>query len=355
MDEETEKPKQGIREFYDKQYKKLLVIPFLLLFLAIGAIFYQYSTTGDFISRDVSLKGGLTITIPLQEEVSIIGLKNSLSSEFPQNDVSVRALRRAGKQRGVIITSDIDGSKKTEVGILMDFLRKELNKPLVEDDYSIEFIGSSLGASFFREAIKAIYIAFLFMGAVVFLYFGTKVHQKVLSLTLAIIAAVLIFMVKNPVTDIIAYLIGLFLIFIYIKHSAPSVAVILAAFSDMVITLAIVNLLGIKISTAGIAAFLILIGYSVDTDILLSTRVLKRKGGSLMDRIVGAFKTGIMMSITTLAAVTVALVFTQSEVIRQIMSILLIGLVVDIINTWIQNVGILRLYIENKEKKIVKQ
>jgi preprotein translocase subunit SecF len=45
------------------------------------------------------------------------------------------------------------------------------------------------------------------------------------------------------------------------------------------------------------------------------------------------------------------LVFTQSEVLKQIMTILLIGLVVDLINTWIQNAGILRWYVEKKEKK----
>ena len=106
-----------------------------------------------------------------------------------------------------------------------------------------------------------------------------------------------------------------------------------------------------RLSTAGIAAFLMLIGYSVDTDILLSTRVLKRKEGTEMERIYGAMKTGITMSVTTLTAVSMALIFTQSEIIKQIMIILLIGLLVDLINTWIQNVGILRLYLERKAKK----
>lgn len=137
-------------------------------------------------------------------------------------------------------------------------------------------------------------------------------------------------------------------VFLYFKTIVPSTAVILAAFSDMVITLAIVNILGIKLSTASIAAFLMLIGYSVDTDILLSTRVLKRKGGDVISRVYSAMKTGLTMNATTLAAVVTALVLTQSEVIRQIMIILLIGLFVDMINTWIQNVGIIRLYLEKK-------
>ena len=61
-------------------------------------------------------------------------------------------------------------------------------------------------------------------------------------------------------------------------------------------------------------------------------------------------KTGLTMTITTLTVVTLALIFSQSETIQQIMLILLIGLLVDIINTWIQNVGILRLYLEKHGK-----
>ena len=127
---------------------------------------------------------------------------------------------------------------------------------------------------------------------------------------------------------------------------------ILAAASDIVVTLAIFNLTGIKLSTAGIAAFLMLIGYSVDTDILLSTRVLKRVGdGPVMERIYGAMKTGLTMSATTLTAILVAMIFAQSEVIKQIMIILFIGLLVDLVMTWLQNTGILRLYLERKGKK----
>jgi len=139
-------------------------------------------------------------------------------------------------------------------------------------------------------------------------------------------------------------------VFIYFKTFAPSMAVILAALSDIVVTLAVFNLTGIKLSTAGIAAFLMLIGYSVDTDILLSTRVLKRKEGSVMDRVYNAMRTGLTMSATTLSAVLIALIFVQSEIVKQIMIILFIGLLVDLIMTWIQNVGILRLYLEKKRK-----
>ncbi|MDP7141384.1 MAG: protein translocase subunit SecF [Candidatus Woesearchaeota archaeon] len=288
---------------YDKQYKKLLIIPFVLLFIALVLIFYKYSTTGEFIEKGISLKGGTTITIPMVKGVNIEELRASLLSSFPGRDINIRELSRIGQSSGIIIEADVDPEETDELSSFLEKVERELS--IKKDDYSIEIIGSSLGESFFRETIVAISIAFLFMGIVVFIYFRSFV---------------------------------------------PSIAVILSAFSDIIETLAIVNLLEIKLSTAGIAAFLMLIGYSVDTDILLSTRVLKVTEGTVFEKIKGAMRTGLMMSGTTIVAILTALIFTQSEVIRQIMIILLIGLGIDLINTWIQNAGLLRLYVERKQK-----
>ena len=188
----------------------------------------------------------------------------------------------------------------------MSAIEGSLKIDLSKVDYGIEVIGSSLGASFFRESLIALAVAFIFMGLVVFIYFRTFI---------------------------------------------PSVAIVLAAFSDMVFALAVINMLGVRVGTAGIAAFLMLIGYSVDTDILLTVRVLKRKEGSVMDRVISSIKTGMTETLTAIVAVTVAMLVTQSEVIRQIMLILLLGLIADIFNTWVQNVGLLRIYAEKKAKK----
>ena len=298
--------KQTLFEIYDKKYKSLLIIPFLMLILALAQIGYQIYSTGDFIKRDVSLKGGVTVTIPYSKEVDIMQFEKQISDNFPSNDIAVRTLRSAGTVVGVIVEADIDGNDKSQVDNLLNSIGNSLKVNLENVDYSIEIIGSSLGASFFRESLIALAVAFLFMGLVVLIYFRTYI---------------------------------------------PSIAIILAAFSDMVVALAVINLLDVRIGTAGVAAFLMLIGYSVDTDILLTVRVLKRKEGTVMDRIISSIKTGMTMTITAIVSTIVALLVTQSEVIRQIMLILLIGLIADIFNTWIQNVGLLRIYIERKAKK----
>ena len=298
--------KRTLFEFYDKKYKLLLVIPFLILFLSLAQVGYQVFKTGDFINRDVSLKGGVTVTIPFEKEIDINKVENQIKSQFQKNDVIVRSLRSSGSAVGLIVEADIDGTDKAQVQQLLDSIGKSLQTDLSKINYGIEVIGSSLGASFFKESLIALAVAFLFMGLVVFIYFRTFI---------------------------------------------PSTAVVVAAFSDMIFALAVINIMGVRVGTAGIAAFLMVIGYSVDTDILLTVRVLKRKEGTVMDRIVSSIKTGMTETMTAIVAVIVAMVVTQSEVIRQIMLILLLGLIADIFNTWIQNVGLLRLYVERKAKK----
>jgi len=197
---------------------------------------------------------------------------------------------------------------KTQTDETRKILEEYLNYELNSENSSFEFTGSALSESFYQQLLIAILFAFIFMAIVVFIIFRTFV---------------------------------------------PSAAVIISAFADILMTLVFVNIIGMKLSSAGIIAFLMLIGYSVDTDILLTTRILKRTEGSLNQRIFKAFKTGITMTLTSLLAVTFALVVVVSfsEVLSQIFSILVIGLSFDLLNTWITNVSILKWYMEKKEKK----
>lgn len=291
----------NLKSLYEHKYKKLLLIPFLLLVLALGQIIVQYSVTGDFVNKGISLKGGSTITLDYNPNLNLEDMQLFFDQNFPLSNVVVRTLSSAGKTSSIAIDSNTQ--EDTDLNSLLKSLKSEYN--IKTEDMNVEVIGSSLGNSFFRQTFIALIIAFFLMGLVVFLYFRTL---------------------------------------------APSLAVILAAFSDIVVTLAIFNLTGIKLTTAGIAAFLMLIGYSVDTDILLSSRMLKRKDIPVMERIYSAMRTGLTMSATTLSAILVALIFVQSEVVKQIMIILFIGLLVDLVMTWIQNVGILRLYLKKKNK-----
>ena len=139
-------------------------------------------------------------------------------------------------------------------------------------------------------------------------------------------------------------------VFVTFRSFIPSLAVILSAFADITMSLALVNLLGIKLSAAGIIAFLMLIGYSVDTDIMLTSRALKSRNEKLNKRLFSAFKTGTTMTITSIAAVITALLITRnlSNILNQIFTILAIGLGFDLLNTWLTNAGIIKWYCDKR-------
>lgn len=300
------------RSFYDKYYKQLLIIPFVMLLAAILIIGVQYAQTGEFVHKGISLKGGTAITLTPDfvdlSSINIVELQSALLVDNPRADIVVRTQNQLSEVMAIEVEVDI--TDEAELGVFKQSLIDEVpGLTLEEISQSISTSGSALGNAFFSQIIKAMIIAFILMGIVVFIQF---------------------------------------------RVPTPSLAVILAAFSDIIVTLAVINIMGIKLSSAGVAAFLMLIGYSVDTDILLSTRVLKNKEGTVYQRIISALKTGLTMNITTLAAVGVGLLVSESAVITQIMTIIFIGLLVDMINTWLQNAGILRWYTERRELKEAK-
>jgi preprotein translocase subunit SecF len=349
--EPEKSPKNKFLKFYNEHYIKLLFIPILLFIFAISQISYQAATNnGDFINKDITLKGGIIVTVPSSVSVDTASVTSFLAAEG--FNVNVRNIESSGRTIAVLIESDIDLNDDERIDLLLVSINEQI--PFKSGDHSIEGIGSSISNTFFQQTIKAVFVAFILMGFVVFLYFGDSIPVKILGGFLTFLVLMLTFFSSSRLSTIIGVLIGIGIILLYAFYSIPSIAVILGAFSDIIITVAVVNLLGIKVSTAGIAAFLMLIGYSVDTNILLTTRVLKRNIGTILERIISAIQTGLLMSCTTLGVLLVALFISSSDVIRQIMTILFIGVLVDQINTWIQNVAILRIYLNNKGKNKLK-
>ena len=126
----------------------------------------------------------------------------------------------------------------------------------------------------------------------------------------------------------------------------PSVAVIVSAFSDIVIPVAVMNLLGMELTLGAVAALLMLIGYSVDSDILLNNHILRRRG-SFYESAYRARRTGVTMTLTSISAMavmgTVSAVLTI-PLLPAVGLILAVGLTVDLMNTYLLNMSLLRYY-----------
>lgn len=298
--------------------------------------------------KDISLTGGTSITI--YEKININELKTHLSDKLESLTVREVSDLITREQIAVIVETTSDrGQTKTT---LEDYLGYEL---VDGENSSLESTSSALSESFFSQLILAIITAFLFMGWVVFIIFGKKMKIKLLTGAISIlpILSFFLFSFSSGLAMILSLAALVINSVFYFRNSIPSLAIILSAFADIFMTLALFNLLGMKMSTAGIVAFLMLIGYSVDTDILLTNRVLKRHEDSLNKRLFSAFKTGITMTLTSLLAIVIALfvVSSFSAVLTKIFTVLVIGLGFDILNTWITNVSILKWYVKKKENK----
>jgi len=147
---------------------------------------------------------------------------------------------------------------------------------------------------------------------------------------------------------IIAGILMSIIVFLAFRSLVSSIAVIQAAVFDILIALGLLSLTGFELNLAGVAALLMLIGYSIDTDIMLTSKILKQTTKSFEERVDQAFVTGITMTGTTLAAMTAIVVvttFIHMGAIAQIATVLLMGLLADLATTWFTNLGILKWYV----------
>jgi preprotein translocase subunit SecF len=289
-----------IAKIYEKNYKKMLIIPIVIFLCGLLVLGFWKVDTGEYVSKDITLTGGLMITVETSQDIDINQVQEDIADTLDLS-TRVKELKSYGSAGRIGYTFEVE--KTSDLDAVKQAITTSTGIELVEGEYAIEETSSSLSQSFWNNTVRAIFLAFFFMAAVIFIYF---------------------------------------------RKLVPSGAIVLAAVSDFVCTLAVINLIGIKLSTASVAALLMLIGYSVDSNILLSVRAIKRHEGTVAERIAEALKTGMTMTGTTFVVLAVIYIITPSKILQQIALVLSFGLVFDFINTWIQNAGILSWWLNKK-------
>jgi len=271
--------------------RQMVALPLVLLLLAGVLLGYTMLTTGLPLTPGIDFAGGTAVTVFTSDSRETI---EATFADYP--------LLSVGEGVG-------DG-KYIQFGPMDDDRFQSLTALINEryPDAKVDQIGETFGKTLQGQAFLAMIFSFIGMAVVVLIAFRSVV---------------------------------------------PAGAVVLAAFADIAITAGVMQIIGIPLSLGTTAALLMLIGYSVDSDILLTTRLLKRKG-KLEEKLAGAFRTGIIMTTTTLAAIAAMWVVAtagQIQIISEIASVLLIGLFVDLMNTWMLNAGILKEYILRGNKR----
>ena len=274
-----------------ENHKALIVIPIILALLSLALISFNG------IEQGVELKGGSLAELQLADSISQSDLEQQLTQELHTNNIKVTS----------------NGDNKVTVELENNVNSSTFTSALDGKAKVISY--NEIGPVLSEEAMGQIYIAMIF-----------------------------------------AFLFMAITVFIVFREPVPSVAIILAALCDILIALGGMSILKIPLSIASVGALLMLIGYSVDTDILLTTRLLKRREGTVEERAKNAMYTGLTMSFAAIAAmgilyIVTILVMPEATTLSNISAVLVIGLIGDILSTWLMNLGILKTYIDWRQSK----
>jgi preprotein translocase subunit SecF len=101
---------------------------------------------------------------------------------------------------------------------------------------------------------------------------------------------------------------------------------------------------------------MMLVGLSLDTDMMLTIKTVKRKEGTPRERAYDAFKTGFAMTSTVIVAFVVLLalgMITHIPTYYQIGAVAVAGLFGDLIATWMLNAVLVLWFLEGKYGKFL--
>lgn len=264
---------------------QLLGPPLALLLLAVVVLGGSFMLTGSPVGLGVEFIGGTEIRVA---ETDASGGEEALANAFSDSPDSIRTIPSDGTYVVTFKDTGQDVSTYEQAAEDAGFVIRSSSQ-----------VAPSFGGDTQRLALMGLVVAFIGMSLVVF---------------------------------------GLFRTFV------PSLAVVSSAASDLIVPLAVMSLVGVDLSLGTVAALLMLIGYSVDSDILLNDYAIRRNG-AFYASVYEAMETGITMTLTSMLAMgvlTIGAVIFGVPLLRDIGFVLAVGLGVDLINTYMMNVSILR-------------
>ena len=271
--------------------RQLAAIPLGVLFAALVVIAATFALTGAPVDPGVEFTGGTELRVAV-DAPSNDAARDQIQSAFSTQPEAIQSVA-AAEQTYIVTFEAGDGSGPSTTQL------EQQAESAGFEILSIDAVGPSFGADTQQTALFGVVVAFLGMSLLVFAMFRSFV---------------------------------------------PSIAVVISAFSDIVIPVALMNLLGIELSLGTVAALLMIIGYSVDSDILLNNHVIRRSG-SFYESVASAMRTGVTMTLTSLAAMvvmTITATLFGIQLLASIGIILVFGLTADLMNTYMLNLSLLR-------------
>jgi preprotein translocase subunit SecF len=348
-----------MKDFYAGNYKRLMLAPIILL---VPMLFVVLAYPG--ISMGTEFTGGNVIILRSSTPLSTSQIESVLSGKFQLTDLSVSTISSPTGYGAYI-----QYSKEPSTSLAEDFISKA-TASIENEQESIAFSNSALKAlgkpeQQFQNAKAALnaaqdalasynqgFYSKLQSALSEGLSLGSNVEFQTRTVSPTLGKASLESAALISIMGAIALLIIIFLSF---RQVVPSAAIIQSMIFDVLGGLTGMALLGIPLSLLTVSTLLMVVGYSVDSNIMLTSRMLKGKGGRPSERATASMKTGLTMTGTTMAALIPMMAisyFYQMDLVFQIAAVLFFGQVGDVMATWFMNTSILLWFLERKEKRV---
>ena len=377
--------------YHNKHYKLYAIIPIALLLFSLYFI--------PKIQLDQSLRGGISIQIETNSSVSVSQLTSAINSRisgaeavvsrspgsititisanqsltqahailtnlYALNDsyssqallvgqytsalsrgpnATVQSLMNSAQANETAILNQMKTSANQELQLLSPFTA---NQPYSVGSSSTSVINAAANAynyssaqyksqviSVLKQNINFTVYSFQEVTATLGAFFLNQL-QSIILMSFVIVAIAVFFVFRNPI---------------------PSLTVVFGSASDIAVALGVMGLLGIPLGVASVGGLLMLIGYSIDTDVLAAIRVLKRGEGTPQVRAHDAMRTGMTLTVAAIITFSILLIISYLVYIPtyfEISSVVLAGLVADLAATWLLNTPLLLWYRERKDRTV---
>lgn len=341
-------------------YRLFILVP-VLLFLVFLFLIFVYPT----VPKGIELSGGTIIRISLDKPVDIQAFKSALSSSFSLSDLAVNTTESPLGQKLLIQFSyeeHIEKAKHLLDQAKSDVLGNPANSLTLSQQAVAELspffgepfpqnVNAEQGLAFAQEAFnKADQEFSTRLNSFLESSLGLSGEAKILKDEVG--AALGESFYQNAIlVSVIAFFFISIVIFAMFREIVPSVTMLASALFDVATALALMAVFSIPLTLSTIPALLTVVGYSVDTEILLTTQVVKRKDKNVHERALDAISTGIAMTTTILATLLIMIAisfFGQISVMFEISVVLFFGLLADIVSTWMMSAPLILLYVESK-------
>jgi len=312
----------SLADVYKKYYKRLLYIPVVLFFVY---IYLAFISPGIHLGIDFS--GGVLVSFASPKPFDAHALEQAIKAATGAADVRVTptlSIERGRTMYGGIIEVAYPSNKQVVArssGQTPTITQAETNtvafrstilnvlKKVVPDarDVVIREVTPTLGGTFWKIAMWVAIWA-------------------VILLTLSVL--------------------------FFFRQAVPSMIMIGSAIFDLLGMLALMAVFNIPLTLETMTILLMQVGYSIDTDVVLATHLLKRRGADPPARAARAAKTGVHMTGTTFVAMIFVYAvgyLTRNLTVMRIANVMFFGLISDLFVTWLMNASVLIWWVSRRK------